>query len=109
MSTTRDIKQIQAEIRTNIMAGFGIDNLPEDKKEEAINQIGQIIFQGALLRIVPLMEEEDLEEYNQMMSGNPEPDVVMQFLVDKVPTFLDVVADESESFRKQSEDLISKL
>ncbi len=107
MST--NAQQTQLDIRKDIISSFGIDKLSEDKREEAIMQIGKIIFQGTLMRVLPLLEEEQVDRYNELMDTKPDPIKVMEFFLEEVPTFMEILADESESLRKKSQSLIDKL
>lgn len=102
-------QNMQNEIRTSIIDLFEIKKLPEDKQEEMINKIGGLIFQSVLIRILPLMPEEDVEEYNQLIENKVAPDELFDFFFAKVPNFLQIVAEESENFRKESAEVLSKI
>jgi len=102
-------KQAQSEMRNNIITMFGIDKLPEDKQEESINRIGKLIFQSVLIRILPLMSESDLAEYDALLEKNVGPDELMDFFFAKVPNFLSIIAEETENFRKEAEEVLSKV
>ncbi|OGI73536.1 hypothetical protein A3D42_02565 [Candidatus Nomurabacteria bacterium RIFCSPHIGHO2_02_FULL_41_18] len=95
-------QKVQKEFRENIINLFQIDKLPEDKQEETINRIGKLIFQAVLLRVLPLMEEAEVEEYNKLIEGGATPEAVLDFFFGKVPGFLDIIAEETENFRKES-------
>lgn len=102
-------KKAQEEIRENIITLFNIDKLPEAKQEETIARIGKIIFQAVLIRILPLMEEKDLEEYDKLVEGGASPEDLLDFFFEKVPSFLQIVAEESENFRKESAEVLSQI
>ena len=99
----------QKEIRKNIITLFEIDKLPEDKKEETISRIGKIIFQSVLIRVLPLLEEKDLAEYEKLIESDAMPDVVLDFFFEKVPGFLDIVGEESENFRNDSATVLGQI
>ena len=104
-----DTKNAQQEIRTNIIELFGIDKLPEEQQEETIARIGKLIFQAVLIRILPLMEEADLAEYDKLVEGGVAPDALLDFFFEKVPGFLQIVAEESENFRKEAAEVLSQI
>jgi len=104
-----NIKEAQSEIRENIITMFEINKLPEDKQEETINRIGKIIFQSVLMRVLPLMEEEDLKEYEAMLDRGVSPDELMDFFFTKIPNFLMIVSEETENFRKEAGEAMSKI
>lgn len=99
----------KSEVRQNIIDLFEIDKMPEDKQEEMIGKIGGIIFQAVILRVLPMMSEEDLAEYNKMMDENANPEKVFDFLFEKVPNFFGIIAEESENFRKEAGEVLSKI
>ena len=103
------MNQAQQDIRNNIITLFEIEKLPPEKQEETINRIGKLIFQAVLMRILPLMEEKDAEEYDKLIEGGVSPEGLMDFFFDKVPGFLQIVAEESENFRKEAAEVLSKI
>lgn len=104
-----DTQTPQNEIRKNIISLFEIDKLPEDKQEETISRIGKIIFQTVLIRVLPLLEENDLAEYEKLIENKVEPDQLYDFFFEKVPLFLQIVAEEAENFRKESAEVLEKI
>jgi len=100
MTTQNKIKD---ELNKNIFETFGIDEMPEDKQEEAIVSIGEIIFQSVLLRVLPMLKDEELEQYQKLIEANPEPDAVLDFFFEKIPNFMQVIAEEAEKMRKEYE------
>ena len=99
----------QKEVRQNIINLFEINKLPEDKQEETISKIGNIIFQAVLIRVLPLLEEEDLAQYDKLIGSGAMPDEVLNFFFEKVPLFLEIVAEESENFRKESAEVLKQI
>lgn len=97
------------KIRENIITMFGVDKMPEEKREEVINQIGKLIFQGVLIRVLPLLEEQDLKEYEKLVSMETTPDELMGFFIEKVPSFLEIVNDEVANFKKGAHEALSQL
>lgn len=104
-----NIKEIQGEVRENIILMFGIDKLPPEKQEETINRIGKTIFESVLLRVLPTMKEEELAEYEKMLENNVHPDELMEFFFDRVPNFMQIIIEESENFRKDAEEVLKGL
>lgn len=97
------------KIRGNIITLFGIDKMPEEKQEEMISRIGGIIFQGVLARILPLLEEKELAEYNKLIAEGAEPDALLDFFFENVPSFMQIVTEESENFRKDAAEVLDQI
>jgi hypothetical protein len=98
----------QKEIRENIIELFNIKELPEEKQEETINRIGGIIFQSVLMRVLPMLSEEELADYEKLLDNNVAPDELMNFFGEKVPNFLDIIAEESENFKTEAAEVFKK-
>ncbi|MBP9802702.1 MAG: hypothetical protein KBD14_00105 [Candidatus Pacebacteria bacterium] len=98
----------QQEVREDIITLFNIKDLPEDKQEETINRIGTIIFQNVLMRTLPMLNEEDLAKYEELLEKNSSPEDLMDFFGDRIPTFLEIVKEESISFREKAGELFKK-
>src|SRR3989338_2024818 len=96
------------EIRKNIITLFDIDKLPENKQEETVSRIGKIILQSVLVRILPTLKEEELSQYEKLVENNTEQDVLFDFFFEKVPFFLQIVAEESENFIKESAEVLEQ-
>ncbi|HCY18149.1 MAG: hypothetical protein UR62_C0015G0027 [Candidatus Nomurabacteria bacterium GW2011_GWF2_35_12] len=96
------------EIRKNIIELFEIEKLPEEKREEAITRIGNIIFQSVLIKSLPALNEKDLAEYEKMMDNHVDADILLDFFFEKVPNFLQIVVEESENFRKESAEVLEQ-
>lgn len=98
----------QQEVREDIITLFNIKELPEDKQEETINRIGTIIFQNVLMRTLPMLNEEDLAKYEELLEKNSSPEDLMDFFGEKVPNFLEIIKEESISFREKAGELFKK-
>ncbi len=99
----------QSEIRKNIITLFEIDKLPEDKQEESISRIGKIIFQSVLIRVLPVLKDEELAQYEKLVEDGVGPDVLLDFFFEKIPSFLQIVAEEAENFRKESAEILKQI
>ncbi len=102
-------KKTQEEVRESIITMFNIDKLPEDRQEETIARIGEIIFQAVLIRILPLLEEEDLKEYERLIEMKVPPEELMDFFFEIIPDFLDIISEESENLRKEIAEMLGKI
>ncbi|MEK7088745.1 MAG: hypothetical protein AAB913_01285 [Patescibacteria group bacterium] len=102
-------KVAQNEVRKNIIELFEINNLSEDKQEETISRIGKIIFQSVLMRVLPILTEEELAQYEKLVENNVEPDALLDFFFERIPSFLQIVAAEAENFKKESTEVLSQI
>ncbi|MES2023442.1 MAG: DUF5663 domain-containing protein [Patescibacteria group bacterium] len=102
-------KQNMQSVRQNIIKLFDIDKLPEDKQEEMISEIGSLIFQSVLIRVLPLLEEKDLAEYEKLTDQKMDIEKLFDFFFEKIPNFLQIVTEESENFRKDATQVLENI
>ncbi len=103
-----DTKKVQEDLRNNIITTFGIDKMPEEKREEMVNRIGKIIFEAVLMRVLPMLTEEELNEYEKLLEKNVSPDQLMEFFFAKVPNFLEIISEESANFQKDASAFLAQ-
>lgn len=97
------------EIRKNIIELFNIEKLPEEKQEETIARIGNIIFQSVILRVLPLLKEDELTQYEKLIEEKATPESLLDFFFDKVPSFLQIISEETENFKKESTEILGQI
>jgi hypothetical protein len=97
------------KIRENIITLFEIEKLPEDKQEETISRIGNIIFQAVLIKALPLLKEEDLKQYEKLVEDGVEAEALLDFLFEKIPSFLQIITEESENFKKEAATILAQI
>jgi hypothetical protein len=100
---------IQNKISENIITLFEIEKLPEDEQGETIARIGKIIFQSVLIRVLPILKEEELTQYEKLIDSGVEPEALLDFFFEKIPSFLQIVAQETENFRKESVEILKQI
>ncbi|HEU0085690.1 MAG TPA: hypothetical protein VFQ59_01905, partial [Candidatus Paceibacterota bacterium] len=83
--------------------------LSEEKQAETLSRISTIIFQSILIRVLPMLDDEDLAAYEKLVEESPDPDALLDFFFDKIPDFLAIVADETENFRKESAEILENI
>ncbi len=93
-------------LQEDITKELGLENLPEDKREEIYLRIGKIIYQNTMIRVVEILSEEEKDEFNNLLDGvtqeNSESDKVLEFLRAKVKDFDDILTEEVVRFKKES-------
>ncbi len=100
-------------LQKNITKELGLENLPEDKKEEMYLRISKIIYQNIMIRVVELLREEEQDEFNKLLDEvaqeECESDKALEFLKAKIENFDDIVAEEVVRFKEESEGVMQEL
>lgn len=88
---------------------YHLESLPQDKQDEMIGQIGSLVFQGVMIRVLPTMSEGQQKELEKMMTGNAAPEAVMKYLAKEIPNFEQIVTEEAQNFYNQSQSVMGNL
>ncbi|MFA5751282.1 MAG: hypothetical protein WCX79_04040 [Candidatus Paceibacterota bacterium] len=99
----------KSEIKNKIVTLFQIDKLPLEKQEEVVSKIGKIIFQTSIMRALPVLSEEKLAEYEKLVEDGVDVDALLDFLFREVPSFLQIIIEETENFRKDSVEMLKQM
>ncbi len=98
------------EIKQNVIKGLGLDALPEDKQEEALETVGKIIFQNIIVRALDELSESDQDALEKLLStGQADGDEISSFLGSKIQNFDSIVEDEVAKFRDEAADFLEKV
>jgi len=86
-------------INKDIFDLFQLDKMEKGKAEETLNRLAKLIFQAVLVRVLPTLNEKQLAEYEKIVDGKEEGDILFKFLRDNTENFDDILKEESENLR----------
>ena len=86
-------------IKENLFDLFQLDKMPPEKGAEMLDRLAKLVFQGVLVRVLPILSEEDLAQYEKIVDGEESGEILFSFLNEKVPDFDKIVAEEAEALR----------
>lgn len=78
---------------------FQLDKMPVEKAEEMLGRLAKLVFQAVLVRVLPILSEEDFVEYEKIVDSDKGADVLFKFLAEKVPDFDKIIQEEAELLR----------
>lgn len=90
-----------ATIKQNLMDLFEIEKMPEEKREDTLNRLTTLILESALTRALPLLSEENMTEYEDILESKQSPEVLFNFLSSKIPSFEDILKEEADMLHKE--------
>jgi hypothetical protein len=93
--------QLQDFLQKDLIAELGLQALPDDKKEEMVLRIGELIQQNIVLRIISELPEGDKEEFEKVLDEN-NGEKTLEFLQTKFPNLNQVVEDEITKFKQEA-------
>jgi len=93
--------QLQDFLQKDLIAELGLQALPDDKKEEMVLRIGELIQQNVVLRIISEMPEGDKDEFEKVL-GEDNGEKTMEFLQAKFPNLNQVAEEEIAKFKQEA-------
>ena len=94
------------DINEQIAQVFYFDHLPEDKKQEMLANVGEVVFKGVMIQALEQLPEEHQTELSGMFDSNAEPEQVVAYLKAKLTNFEQVVVGEIEALKKEVDGLL---
>lgn len=88
------------KIKKDLFDLFQIDKLPIDKGIETLDRLARLVLQAVLIRTLPLLSEEELTEYERIANSG-EAEVLLKFLIEKIPDFEAIIMEEAENLRAE--------
>lgn len=95
------LKNISEEASHTIEKEWGIADLPPDKRDKAVRDLGLMLYQAMLVRsldILSVKEQEALDELLEVDTTTTEE--VLKFLKSKIPTFDLLLREEKEKIKE---------
>ena len=85
-------------------------NLPQDKQEYLIERTGGVIFQKIMSRFIEVLDNNDKDEIEQILSEDPVDDKkLLKFIQEKIPNSDALIQEETSAFLKEADDIMSQI
>ncbi|MBU2158701.1 hypothetical protein KJ848_00750 [Patescibacteria group bacterium] len=68
-----------------IIDALELDQLPEQEQEEIMSDVGSIIFQSYMIKLMQLMDPKTKEEFGALIDGDASEEEVAAFVEANVP------------------------
>ncbi len=95
------------EVKKILVQELGLGNLSDSEQAAMIEQIGQVLIQAVMLRVLPTLSETDAREFETLVAGQ-NPAAVFEFLGTKVPNFDQIVVEEIKNFKDFSAKVMAQ-
>jgi hypothetical protein len=89
------------ELRALIIEQFGLGSYSPKDQDEAVEKISDLVFQRALMEAMDAIPENDQSAFDALLEQNPEPQIVLDYIINKVPTFGDIFAREMQAIQEE--------
>jgi hypothetical protein len=88
-------------IQTNIFDLLGLQQLSNDRKEELLGQMAQVVQDRITDRLIEAMSAEQRTSFEQLLNTNPDPAAVDSFLRQAVPEYETIAQEEASKFKQE--------
>ncbi len=96
-------------IKNNIANVLNIDNLPEADQEKILADIGSVIFQNVLMRVLEKMSEKDQNSFEKLLDQNGTPEEIFNFLNSKTKNLSEIIEEEATKFKDSATNIMSQI
>lgn len=84
-------------LQQTIIEELGLAELPQEKQEELLVKIGEVVMKRIYLETMEKLEKEDQEKLVDLMDKNP--DGIEAFLQEKIPNYEEFVKKVVDEFK----------
>lgn len=104
-----DLKEKIKAAQIDLIKELEIDNLEQSQKEEVLTQIGEILQQRIVLRILEELPEGKEDEFKTILEKAEEnPDQLEKYLGENIPGVEDLILEEIGEYKKGALDFMKK-
>jgi hypothetical protein len=107
-----DNTPLDQNLLDDMFEDLGLDLLPPEEREEVVAHIGEVIFEGVMLRTVQALDDTKKEELTALFdasSSDPENEekhnAIQAFIETNVPDFDKYLAAEIEALKNAPQDV----
>ena len=98
------------QTRDNLIKELGLDNLPSEKQMEILLDVGRIIQQNVVLRVLDELDEKDKSEFDKLLEEKTgDEEAILAFLRSKIKNLDEIVEEETAKFKKGSINLMENI
>ncbi len=91
--------QKETIMQQTIIEELGLSELPQEKQEELLVKIGEVVMKRIYLETMERLEKEDQEKLVDIMEKNP--DGIEAFLAEKISNYEEFVRGIVDNFRQE--------
>lgn len=90
----------QNQLQQTILDELGLSDLPEDKKNELLTKMTEVILKRIFVETMDKLSEADQQQYEQMIEQNVSPEELEGFLREKISDYDTMIQRIVEGFKE---------
>lgn len=92
----------QKALKADLLKELDLDDLPEGDKFKFVEEIGQVIQQNIMLRVLQELSPDAQDQFDTLLANaGHDPDAVELFLRAEIPKFDDIVLEEIAAYKEK--------
>ncbi len=84
-------------LKQTLIKLFELEKMEPEKGKEFLERLARLVLEKVLMQELPMLSEADLEKYDEIVAKNKGPEILLNFLKEKVPNFENLLLEEAES------------
>lgn len=96
----------QTIVEENIAKLLGIDTLSLEEQSAFLAEVGDVVLQTALVRLITNLTEEQQQALEQYLDSQPEPEVLLQHLLEHYKNFTEILEEVMIEFREDTQAVL---
>jgi len=89
-------------LKQNIAEVLGITHLSLEEQAAFLSEVGDVIFETSLIRLVSLLSETEQQALEQYLDTQPEPDVLLAHLLEHHSNFAAILDEVVIEFKEDA-------
>ena len=89
---------------TSIIRALGLDptTMAPEMQQEVLGRVGTLVYQAVLIRVMEVLSDEDVAEFEKLIDGWADQDKIFDFLKVKVMNLDDLIKEEALKFKNET-------
>jgi len=92
----------QTILKKDIIKTLGLDGLSDQEQASFLSNVGDIVLESSLLRLVESFDKQQEEALKYYMDTNPSSDVLMEHLLEHYKSFEIILEEEIIAFKEEA-------
>ena len=95
-------------LQENIITALGLDELSVEEQSAFLSEVGDVIFQTSLVRLVSELTEEQQQALEAYIDTEPEPDILLAHLLEHYESFKKILQEAVLEFKEDALAVLEK-
>lgn len=98
-------------LKLDLIKELGLDQLDEEKKQKTLEEMGEVIQQRVVMKIIDALDEEKQAEFSKLLEVEEgqvlDEKVLDAFLTENIPNLDQLISEEITEYKKDLIDFVS--